>query len=403
MSHLTIKEKREEIRREQKRKWKQKQKLLRPAKELSQSTAAVKKRQQRERLARKKEEESEKRQQAAERKRKSRTALKSKQIQEKSKKEERRRKNTEKQRRWREKKKILTQHNLPLTQEEQQIFQNKMSKSRAIRRLKEALPRTPVKRIATVKAYLSSKKSPTVKELQRRKVVPSPEERKELEMNESVIQDVKSFLNSVKFKRSDKSREAVDILAASVSRPLVQKSRAKVDLARKLGMPVRRISKGVRIRQRVLHSEESSFEFTKRKTRSDKLTEEVQKTVYDFWCLPENSRHTGNKTDVKRVRIAPKTYCSHAIQILEKTQSELFMSFNQHYPEIKISQRTFEKCKPYFVRSARKKDRTTCCCRYHLESKFLFNAFKARRNQLANDGLLDENTCKVYRTISELY
>ncbi|XP_062608097.1 uncharacterized protein LOC134269934 [Saccostrea cucullata] len=232
MSHLTIKEKREEIRREQKRKWKQKQKLLRPAKELSQSTAAVKKRQQRKRLARKKEEESEKRQQAAERKQKSRTALKSKQIQEKSKKEERRRKNTEKQRRWREKKKNTHTTQSPAHTRGTTNISNKMSKSRAIRRLKEALPRTPVKRIATVKAYLSTKKSPTVKELQRRKVVPSPEERKELEMNESVIQDVKSFLNSVKFKRSDKSREAVDILAASVSGPLVKRSRAKVDLAR---------------------------------------------------------------------------------------------------------------------------------------------------------------------------
>ncbi|XP_061188279.1 reticulocyte-binding protein homolog 2a-like [Saccostrea echinata] len=283
----TIKEKREEIRREQKRKWKQKQKLLRPAKELSQSIAAVKKRQQRERLARKKEEEREKRQQATERKRKSRAALKSKQIQEKLKKEEKRKKNTEKQDDGEKRKKILTQHNLPLTQEEQQIFQNKMSKSRAIRKLKEVLPRTPVKRIATVKAYLSSKTSPTVKELQRRKVVPSPEERKELKMNESVIQDVKSFLNSVKFRRSDKSREVVDILAASVSGPLVQKSRAKVDLARKLGMPVRRISKGVRIRQRVLHSEQSSFEFTKRKTRSDKLTEEVQKQYMIFGVYPK--------------------------------------------------------------------------------------------------------------------
>ena len=39
-----------------------------------------------------------------------------------------------------------------------------MNKCRTIKKLKCALPRTPVKRVATVKAYLSCKKSPTVQE-----------------------------------------------------------------------------------------------------------------------------------------------------------------------------------------------------------------------------------------------
>jgi hypothetical protein len=94
-------------------------------------------------------------------------------------------------------------------------------------------------------------------------------------------------------------------------------------------------------------------------------------------------------------------YCSHAIQILEKTQSEAFLNSQQTDPEIQISQRTFEKCKPYFVRAARIKDRTICCCRYHLECKYLFNVFIAYRKQLI-DGVIDETSFKLYGSLTEL-
>jgi hypothetical protein len=56
------------------------------------------------------------------------------------------------------------------------------------------------------------------------------------------------------------------------------------------------------------------------------------KTIYDFWCLPENSQQTGNKKDVRRIRVGPKTYCSYELLILEKTQSEVFLSFQQSHP-----------------------------------------------------------------------
>jgi hypothetical protein len=74
----------------------------------------------------------------------------------------------------------------------------------------------------------------------------------------------------------------------------------------------------------------------KRKTRSDRLSEETRKTIYDFWCLPENSRQTGNKKDVGRIRVGPKTYCSHELLILEKTQSEVFLSFQQSHRGVKV-------------------------------------------------------------------
>jgi hypothetical protein len=147
-------------------------------------------------------------------------------------KENMRRRKTEKQRHWREK---MRQGQPPdmlpaeAVQEEHSNFCNKMSKFRAVKKLKDALPQTPFKRFATMKSYLSSRKSPTVKKLQKKRIIPSPEDRKDAEMNAAVVQDVKTILSEEKLKRNDKLREVVSILTASMSGPTVEKCKAKVD------------------------------------------------------------------------------------------------------------------------------------------------------------------------------
>ena len=83
-------------------------------------------------------------------------------------------------------------------------------------------------------------------------------------------------------------------------------------------------------------------------------------------------RPSCNKNDIKRVRLGPKIYSKHAVYLLEKTQTEIFSSFQEVYPDIKISQRTFERLKPYFIRATIAEDRVTCCCRYHVEARSLF-------------------------------
>lgn len=82
---------------------------------------------------------------------------------------------------------------------------------------------------------------------------------------------------------------------------------------------------------------------------------------------------SANKNDFKRVRIGPKSYASHMKYILEKTQTEVYLEFKDKVPHIKISQRLFEKIKPYFVIPARPRDRETCC-KYHVEARFLFKS-----------------------------
>ena len=65
---------------------------------------------------------------------------------------------------------------------------------------------------------------------------------------------------------------------------------------------------GKKIRTKVLTTENASWTNTSRKTRCDALSDDLKKTIYDFWISPENARPTANKKDIKRVRLGPKLY-----------------------------------------------------------------------------------------------
>ena len=65
------------------------------------------------------------------------------------------------------------------------------------------------------------------------------------------------------------------------------------------------------------------------------------------------------------------------------------------YPEIHISQRAFERTKPYFIRAARPKDRITCCCRYHVEAREVFNRCMTFRKKYAP-------SYKVYEHLNDM-
>ena len=78
--------------------------------------------------------------------------------------------------------------------------------------------------------------------------------------------------------------------------------------------------------------------------------------------------------DKCRKRVSKKVWTEHAKHVLEKTQTEAYLDFNQNDPEIKISQRCFEQLKPYFVKPARERDRLTCMWRQHVKLKIVFDA-----------------------------
>ena len=112
---------------------------------------------------------------------------------------------------------------------------------------------------------------------------------------------------------------------------------------------------------------------TKRSPRLDSVKEEDKRVVYDYWTK-EVSCPTGSKKDTVKKRVGKGKYVVHPKHVLEKTQSECFAEFQRLYPEIKIKLRKFEQLKPYFLKSARERDRQSCLCRKHVECKMVFDS-----------------------------
>ena len=186
-------------------------------------------------------------------------------------------------------------------------------------------------------------------------------------MAKTILGNIKEVVDSTKQKRSKDKRAEMNTVLASISGEDLSEKKVKVKLANRLGVSVKRVTGGQRLRTKVMKSETSCWEYTKRKTRCDAIDDSLKEKIYKFWMSPQISRPTGNKNDVKRHRVGPKSYISHPIYILEKTQTEVYCEFKESNPDIKIGQRSFETIKPFFVKPIRPKDKTTCCCRYHVE------------------------------------
>lgn len=238
-------------------------------------------------------------------------------------------------------------------------FKNRMEKCRIFKKIKELVPGSKEKRESVLASFLHkpSQKRPAA----------SPDR-----LNNSVVQNIQYLISTTKKRRSDDARAAMNIITASVSGENIAESKAKCKLAERLGLRRSRVYSGFKRRITLLTSETACYTETTRKLRNDRINEDIKKRIYDWWISPQNSRPTGNKNDVKRKRTGYKTYISHPIQVLEKTQSEVFSEFRQKHPDVKISQRVFEKIRPYYVQRIRPKDRQTCCCRKHVEARLLF-------------------------------
>jgi hypothetical protein len=225
----------------------------------------------------------------------------------------------------------------------------------------------------------------------------------EFKTAEKVLCNLQTFIGKSKLKRNDDSRMTMNVLTASVSGEDISDPASDRNIAKILGLKPRRLFGGKRIRTQILKTEKSCFEITKRKTRTDAVSENVKRTVFDFWCSPSVSRTSSNKKDIKRMRISPKTYSSHQIQFLEKTQTEAYLEFKSKYPEIIISQRLFENYKPFFVVPVRPKDRCTCCCRQHVEMRCVFKqCMQFRKSILKNKSNVERESYPIFEHISDM-
>ena len=102
-----------------------------------------------------------------------------------------------------------------------------------------------------------------------------------------------------------------------------------------------------------------------------KLVEAVKGLVQTFWH--DNTRPSSNMKDVLKHCRGSRNNEPHFKHYLDMTQTQLFEMFKVSHVELRLGQRYFEKCKPWYVRIHTIQN--TCCCRYHIEFDLYYHTF----------------------------
>ncbi len=174
-------------------------------------------------------------------------------------------------------------------------------------------------------------------------VVASSELSKKAKLHDAIVEDAHSVLSSLKEKRSDQIGQSL------LCGETVKNNNLHSTLSKTLSINRRHLGMCTSHRMKVLCDESIGWTSVKRQKRNDAFPDDHCKSACDFWASPGISRPTGNKRDIIRERIGPKNYYEHEKQILERTQNKINEEFKKKYPEVKMGQKTFEKCKPFFI------------------------------------------------------
>ena len=172
---------------------------------------------------------------------------------------------------------------------------------------------------------------------------------KESLLNNLVIENINSALSSFGTSRSADKRAARRALTTVIANgKMSQKKLLGVD-SKKL-----KISKSTLVRHQTFRSRldendpAACWAIVCRHAHSDKISRDVRSIVTKFWEV--NSRVSSNRRDVLTRIITKGNREEHQKLFLDMTQTALFHSFQETYPDVKISHRSFEKLKPWYVR-----------------------------------------------------
>ena len=124
---------------------------------------------------------------------------------------------------------------------------------------------------------------------------------------------------------------------------------------------------------------ETVWPFSSRLPRKDmKLVEVVKDLVRTFWN--NNTRPSSNIKNVLKHCRGSMNIEPHVKHYFDMTQTQLFEMFKVSHIELRLGQRSFEKCKPLYVRI--NTIRNNCCCIYHIDFDLYYHTFAHIRHFL---------------------
>ena len=226
-------------------------------------------------------------------------------------------------------------------------FTSPSTQKRAVRRAKEALPTTPIKRARVVEKLAGS---PSVAKILQKE---SPVMSQQSKVAHQVVQNLKRKLVETKPKGTAALRQtaAYKIL--------------KGTLANASGMitanAARCFNLKLSYRSRKLDKTPVWWKVPPRHRRKDRIPETVRERVREFFLSPEVSRQVPCKKDAilqKKDGICTVT----EKHIMTMTLSEAFEDYRTEHPQDKVKLTSFKKLRPANVRKFSETNRRTCLC-----------------------------------------
>ena len=211
---------------------------------------------------------------------------------------------------------------------------------RSTKKVKKALPKTPVKKAAVLKKLLQSPN--TAKCLADEGILRTEESKKKVTMADSLIQNIADQIDEVKPAGTQQKgkKSAYDTLVKtalkSISKKYVYKSQ---NLLRTLGINWKNTKKFKKA------AKNDWWKQNPRKARKDRISEQTKLKVINFYLSPEVSREVPNKKEVILVKENnQKEYVQKHVMLA--TSADAFSQYKSEYPEDKIGFTSFKKLKP---------------------------------------------------------
>ena len=203
---------------------------------------------------------------------------------------------------------IETEETLSVETPDMAVFKSRMAKKRAVDKMRKALPVTPSKKVEVVEKLVQSPQ--TRKALEKKGLVISREEEKEMEALKAITSDRTSGIKHLKRNKKNEGRAAFGAIKSLAFGETVKEKKLTSTVSKLASLDRRSVSRGIKRRFEVLKGDEPSWLLTKKKPRVVSLSEEVKNSVCLYWTF-EASRPTGDKKDLIRKRIGPKQYIEH--------------------------------------------------------------------------------------------
>ena len=228
-------------------------------------------------------------------------------------------------------------------------FSPKSAEWRALKRVRENMPKTPIKKATLVAKLAESPRCSKI--LTEKQVLMSPEAQNKLEMGELLIQSLASSITDSKPHGGLTAKHRLEYGAlTSVTAGSEIKRGQKTQ-----------VLKNLKIHKRTL-KRTKDWATQKRKLRKDRMVQEVRNGIRDFYQLSTVSRISPNKKDVVKVKKPDGTSTEVQKQVMTMTVAQAYELYQELNPGIKVSLTSFRMLKPQNVRHLSETNRRSCLC-----------------------------------------